>query len=362
MIPARMKNTAGKNEAQARVLRLDAFRAELAQLESEGAIALTEEQRQGLDRHIAHLVASLKATFDIDTTESQARISWGMRIASALGGIALCLSVFLFFYRFWGLLDTPVQVGILIATPLILVLATDFAARRERTLYFAMLLAIVAIASFILDLNVLGSIFNITPSPNALLAWGAFALALAYGYGLRIPLVAGLVCVLGWLSASLLVWTGSYWDLVFERPETVLCGAAILVAAGAFLPHRTRTEFPPVYRSIGLVAALVSVFVVSTNGRLSVLPFSHHPIESFYLFAGLVLSAAVVWWGISLRSHGVVNLGTIFFTLFLFARLYRWWWDLMPKYLFFLIISGIFIGLLVVFKRLRTRLEGGVTA
>jgi predicted RND superfamily exporter protein len=35
-----------------------------------------------------------------------------------------------------------------------------------------------------------------------------------------------------------------------------------------------------------------------------------------------------------------------------------WWWDWMPKYLFFLVIGLISVALLVVFKRLRARLLG----
>jgi len=58
--------------------------------------------------------------------------------------------------------------------------APNFAAQRERTFYFTGLLALVALASFILNLAVVGDIFNITSTERALLAWGAFAMVLAY--------------------------------------------------------------------------------------------------------------------------------------------------------------------------------------
>jgi hypothetical protein len=71
-------------------------------------------------------------------------------------------------------------------------LRTGGAVRRERSLYFASLIALVAVACFVLNLSALSRIFNITPSPNAFLAWAASSLLLAYGYGLKLVLVAWL--------------------------------------------------------------------------------------------------------------------------------------------------------------------------
>ena len=55
--------------------------------------------------------------------------------------------------------------------------------------------------------------------------------------------------------------------------------------------------------------------------------------------------------------NGVVNAGSVFFTVFLFCRLYHWWWDWMPKYLFFAVIGALGIGLVAAFKRVRGDLE-----
>jgi uncharacterized membrane protein len=56
----------------------------------------------------------------------------------------------------------------------------------------------------------------------------------------------------------------------------------------------------------------------------------------------------------------VVNTGTAFFTIFLFVRLTNWWWAWMPKYLFFLLIGLVALGLVAVFKRLRGRMRMAV--
>ena len=75
---------------------------------------------------------------------------------------------------------------------------------------------------------------------------------------------------------------------------------------------------------------------------------------------GLLLSAGVVVRGVRLSRKGLVNLGVAAFIVFLFVRLYAWWWQWMPKYLFFLLIGLIAIGLLLVFRRIRARLGEGV--
>src|SRR6267143_1131965 len=146
-------------DAQKRADRIRAFRDELRTLEAEGVLALPDEQKLSLARHHDETLRRLSQAFDIDTTEAQKQMSWGMRIASLLGALALCASAFLFFYRFWGLLAPPVQVAIVLAAPLLAVLGTEFAARRERTMYVAAIAGLVAFGCFVLNLVVLGTIF-----------------------------------------------------------------------------------------------------------------------------------------------------------------------------------------------------------
>jgi uncharacterized membrane protein len=126
----------------------------------------------------------------VDTSEQQRQISLGMRIAAALGGLALCAAVVLFFMRYMGYWPTWVQVAALIAAPVLLTVGAEFAARRERTLYYAALISLVAFASFVANLSVLGSIFNLAATPNAFAVWGLFGLALSYHFGVRLVLEA----------------------------------------------------------------------------------------------------------------------------------------------------------------------------
>jgi uncharacterized membrane protein len=353
-----MNEAAGKQQAQQRADRIRAFRAELAELEREGALTLDDAGRARLETHLDRTLAALAERFDIDTSESQKQISWGMRFASTLGGLALCAAVVLFFYRFWGYLGIPAQVAILAATPLLLLAATEFAARRERTLYYASLLSLVSLGAFVLNLNVLGSSFNLTPSRNALLAWGAFAVLLAYAYRLRLPLAAGLVCLVGYLAASFSSWLGGHWLSFPERPENFLAGGLALLAVPALRVQRRYAEFDWLYRTLGLLTLFLAILMLSEAGAFSYLPLREGAIEALYQVLGFSAAGIAIWRGIRARLPVVANLGAAFFTLLLYLRFYHWWWDWLPGYLFFLIIGLISIGLLTLFRRLRARMAG----
>ena len=355
-----MGEMASKREAQQRADRIRAFREELGALEREGALELSGEQRQRLDAYLEEKLAELVRQFDIDTTESQRQVSWGMRIASTIGALALCAAVYLFFYRYWGLLTTPVQVALLAVTPVLCLLGAQFAARRERTLYFTSLICLAAFAAFVTNLTVLGGIFNVTPSPGAFLAWSLFALLLAYHYRLRLLLLAGLVCGIIYGAALVAMLAGVFWGNLIENPENLIVPGLLVLGASRLAPRRTPPEFPAVYHLTGLFTVFLAVFVLSITARASYLPVEHKYAEVFYQVAGLAGTAFTVWMGIRQRQAGVVYLGAGFFILLLYARFVDWWWDWMPKYLFFLVIGLISVGLLVLFKRLRGRLTEGV--
>jgi len=67
----------------------------------------------------------------------------------------------------------------------------------------------------------------------------------------------------------------------------------------------------------------------------------------------LVDWSAAIWAGIALRFREVVYSGTFFFVALLFLEFVNWWWDWMPKYLFFLIVALTSMAVVVGLKRLR---------
>src|SRR5215813_7237000 len=109
-----------RTAAQQAADRIRMLRQELASEEIQSVLALTPDQRNRFEEWSKTKLSTLAQQFDVDTTASQKRMSWAMRIASTIGALALCSAVVLFFTRYWGYLDTPLQVAILILTPLIL--------------------------------------------------------------------------------------------------------------------------------------------------------------------------------------------------------------------------------------------------
>ncbi|HLJ16122.1 MAG TPA: DUF2157 domain-containing protein [Bryobacteraceae bacterium] len=339
--------------AQQAADRIRILRQELASEEIQSVLALTPDQRSRFDEWSRAKLVALAQQFDVDTSPSQKRVSWAMRITSTLGALALCAAIVLFFTRYWGYLDTPVQLAMVILTPFLFLAATEFAARRERTRYFAGLLASVALASFILNLAVVGNIFNITSTERALLPWGAFAMLLAYRYGLRLMLASGLVLLMSYVAALYTAQMGYHWLDFCDRPEHFLLLGLFVAALPFYGKHSHHTDFPPVYRIVGAVTFFSAILSLAEWGVPSYLPWEMVTVERFYEILGLILSAVAIWLGIKGNWNGIVNTGSAFFILFLFARLYHWWWDWMPRYLFFAVIGGLGIALVLVFKRVR---------
>jgi uncharacterized membrane protein len=329
------------------------LREELAAADVQAVLALTAEQQVRFEEWSAGQLAALAREYDVDVSASQKTVSWGMRIVSTLGAAAICAALVLFFSRYWGYLSTSAQVGLVFALPLAALGATEWMAARETGRYFTGLLAWVAMASFVLDLSVIGAVFNIASTERALLVWGAFAVTIAYRYGLRLMLAGGLGTLMSYAAAAYTARLGYRWLDFYERPEQFILIGAIVFAVPFVVRHARNEDFPPVYRLAGALSVFVSMLSLADWGSASYLPWSTKAIERAYELAGLGLAAGAIWLGIRRSWREVVNTGAVFFALFLFARLYHWLWDWMPKYLFFAIIGAIGIGLVLVFKRLR---------
>ncbi len=344
-----------REEAQKRVDEIHAFRAELGRLEGDGVLILSPDQSAAVGRHHDQLLAALAQRFDVDRTQAERQMSLGMRVASLLGAVALSAAVFLFFYRFWGLLSLANQVILLVAAPIVAGLGVEVAARREKTLYFASLLALVAFASFVLDLSVIGSIFNLPASPGAFLAWGLFAFVFAYAYRLQLMLLLGIGCVVVWLGATLTSLTGAYWPAGIMRPENVVIAGVLALVASAHHARRGEADFAFIYRFVGWIAVLLPLFFLSEWGAMSYLPLSPIAARRLYDVVGFALGAGAIWLAIRRQWPETMNVGGLFLVLFLCLKLFDWCWDWMPRYLFFLLIAAVAIALLAVLHRVRGR-------
>jgi uncharacterized membrane protein len=347
-----------KTQAQQRADQIGAFARELAELGREGVLQLAPDERARLDAYHAGLLEQLAGQFDVDRSDRQRQMSLGMRIASLLGAVTLSAAVVLFFYRVWGLLATPAQLAVLVAAPLLMLAATEIAARREKTLYVASIMAAAATAAFILDVNVVGVIFNMRPSPYALALWSAFALIVAYTYGLRLLLAAGIATATAFVCALVAKTAGLDMSVSIARPEPLLPAGALAIAASFLASNRRRPGFPETWRLVGSIALLVPLIFLSTwSGVFSYLRWPEKVLGPIYDVAGFALGGAGIWVGIRSGWREVVRVATGFLVVFLYAKCFDWWWDWMPRYLFFLLLGGLAVAVLIVLGRFRSRLK-----
>jgi uncharacterized membrane protein len=342
-----------REQAQERVNRITAFQAELDELERSGAIHLTDEQRAHLRDYHQTLLDALAERFEVDRSRAESQLSLGLRIISVLGAAACTAAVILFFQRIWGSISSPLQIALVWAAPLAALAGATFTARVERTLYFTALLSVLAFGCFVLNVYVVGTILNARPSPQPFLVWSAFALALAYAWDLRLLLAAGAGSAIAYCSMAIVHWSGLPLEAVFERPESALMPAALVAVFAQADVNRKRYGFAQTLRLVGLLALSIAVLVLGESGGLSQLPLGTKTVEYLYQLAGFALAAFMLTIGIRRRWTETINLGAAFFGVLLLLRFVDWWWDVIPKYLFFLIVGMTAIAMMVVLRRLR---------
>lgn len=347
-----------RTDAQRRADEIRVFQQELGRLEGEGVLALTEVQRKTVADHHTGLLAQFARDFDIDRDVQAKQLSLGMRIASFLGALALAASVFFLFYQFWGRFTEAAQVAILVTAALGTFLATVWIQGRDASGYFTKLAAMVAFACFVLNIAMLGQIFNITPSDKALIPWAALAFLLAYACDLRLLLAAGILCLIAYISARAGAWSGMYWIYFGLRPENFFPAALALFLTPSFIPHQRFAGFAAIYRVFGLLTLFLPMLVLAHWGEASYLNLSPGFIEGFYQVCGFVFSAGAIWLGARRGWSGVVNTALVMFVIFLYSKFFDWWWEIMPKYLFFLVLGIASVLLILVLRRLRAKSFG----
>jgi len=343
-----------KSEAQKRADRIAGFQEELALLEKEQVLFLTPDQKAAVNAYHKGLLETFTSGFDIDTSRRGKQLSLGMRIASFLGALALAASVFFLFYQFWGCFSTPVQVIILTAAPLVTLALAYAALIREPSGYFSKIFGLVCVACFVLNLIMLGQIFNIVPSENAFLVWALFAFLLAYATDARLLLAAGIISLACFLSARTGTWSGCYWIYFGTRPENFFPVALFLFVIPLFVSHRFYSGFGLIYRVFAMLLFFLPVLVLANWASVSYINIDGNIVEYFYQAVGFVVSALAIWLGLQKNWPDVVNTGTVFFVIFLYTKFFDWWWDWMPKYIFFFVVALTAILALLIFKRLRS--------
>lgn len=342
-----------KTEAQARVDQVRAFRAEQAILAQHGVLSLATEDDVRVRAYHDNLLRELQRSLDVDLSEGARHLSLGMQIVSFLGASALAASLFFLFYQYWGYFNTAVQVCVLIAAPLLSLMVAVTVRHFDASGYYAKLAALVSFVSWVLNIVMMGSIFNVTPSPNAFAVFALYGFLLAYLLQVRVLLAAAIVCSFIFIGAKFGTWMGSYWIYVGESPEYFFLPAVIFFALPLVFAQRNFHGFATIYQMLSVVTFFIAVLILANWGRGSYLPWSTGFIEGFYQVLGFVASALLVIYGLRVKAAQLMLAGNVFFALFLYTKFFDWWWDWLPKYLFFLVIGLTAILALMVFNRLR---------
>jgi hypothetical protein len=343
-----------QQQAQQRVEQITRFAQELQLLEQEQVITHSDPSIKAIREHHRHTLEALKQRFDLDFNAQAKQLSWGMKIASLLGALAMAASLFFLFYQFWGSFSQLSQSLTLTLTPLLLFSGCLWLRFKLKHEFFAKIAAMLTLMAFVLNLTMLGQMFNITPSDNALLLWAALAFVLAYSCHAGILLVAAIILVDCFIAARTGSWSGMYWLSFGERPEHFILPSLILFFLPNVISQHNYPGFARLYRVFAMLGFFIAVLIMANWGDISYLHFSSDLIENIYQTLGFTVAALAIYWGLKQGLNEVVNTGNVFFMLFLFTKFYDWWWQWMPKYVFFFILGLFSILALLVVRRIRS--------
>ena len=352
---------ADRRDVQRRVNRIRAFRAELDALIVSGVTTLTVEQQAAIRGHHDRLLEDLTAAYDVDASEAADQLSRGMQLASFFAAVALTAAIYSLVSRFWGRLDLPLQATLLCAFPLMSLVCVELAATRERSLYFASIFGVVAYGTYWLAVFVLSDLLNIPVTPPAIWAGVLFGVTLAFPYGFRMILGIALFALLVALSGSVFQAAGMPWTNAAQHLEIVTVAAFALTLLAPRLGHLYR-PFDSVTRVVGFAAGFAGLLVLSTTGSMSLLPMRSAIAELVYQVITLLLCMLTLFIAVRRRWRETVYIVAAALTLFLAIRFVDWFWDALPRFMFFLLLTAIAFAWLVVLRRVRRRVVTQRTA
>lgn len=345
-----------RTDAQRRANQIRAFRAELAALKAAGASPLTPEQEAAIAAYHDRVLRRLAAEYDIDASDTAGQLSRGMRLASFFGAVALTAAVYSLVERYWGSLDVREQVSLLAAFPLLALVGVELSARRERTLYVASLFALVAYGTYWLAVGVLSWRLNVPVTPLFIWAGAVFGFALAIPYRFRLVLAVALVALAVAMPASLFSVGGIEWTQIVPRCDLLMLSGFSLILLSGPLGQLDR-GFAVVTRFVAFGLGLLALLVLSADGSNSIAPVNAAIIEIIYQLLMLVVCVGLLALAIRFGWNETIPLVSSAFALFLLIRYVDWFWDLMPRYVFFLSLAVLAFAWLWAMRRVRERLS-----
>lgn len=346
----------GRNTAQQRTDRILAFRAEVQALQAEGLEPFAADSERRIATHHDALLSQYAARFDVDVSDAAGRLSRGMQLASFFAALTLSATVYSLVARFWSELDLPLQIALLTLVPILALAGVDLAARRQRSLYIASVFAAAAYAAFWLATVRAVRLLDLPLSPAVLWMGVVFGLSLALGYGFRVVLVAALAALIAALAGTFFSIAGAPWTTAGSQLEPATVAALGLLGLAPGLEAAVK-GFGPVTRRVALVAGLGALLALSLNGELSLWPLPSRWLEGGYQVVTLVACLIAIVVGLRRRLPDVAAIASTALVLFLGTRYVDWFWPMLPRFVFFLVLAIAAFGWLLALRRVRARLE-----
>jgi hypothetical protein len=345
-----------RRAAQARADQIRAFRRELDELRAAEIVRLSSEQEAGVADYHERTLAALARDFDVDQSERDGQLSRGLRLASLFGAAALIATVTALVERVWGQLGLPAQVTLLTAFPLASLAGVHIAAERERTRYVAGLFALVACGTAWFAIGMSARLLDLPLSELLLWPAAAFGFAVAASYGFRLVFVLSLA-ISGVAVASVFFAAGRVpWTVVFARLEPLLGAAMVLLVASRYM-EPAGEGFGRAARHAALALALGASLLLANVRGFSLLAFLPGTTLAIYQVLFVPVALFLLWR--ALRSDDGVGaaLVTGALALFLFVRYVDWFWDLMPAWAFFLVMSATAFAVIAALRKARRRVR-----
>jgi uncharacterized membrane protein len=345
------------------------------------------------------------------------KLSRGVTILVNLGAIVLAAGLLVFFASNWIEFGRAAKIASLFALTLFFYVA-GFELTQQGGLSFPKLglaLIFLGCVMFGADIVLLALIYDLTARHawSFLIDWTAW-LAVAYLVRSRLVLFLGLVGIVAWFGAEVGYCWGGYW-LYLGRPFHFIGLGACMLAVAGIHGRRGQRGFAAAWALAGLLliylsTLVLSIFDVQKNVRLdtstapalvwlmlvapyvvavaalaivhvrwrraaltdppvllvlfllvvmtvaAVIATTPDPRAPWFILLLTALTAAGVYLGIAWESPVFLNTSLVFTAINLYTRFYEYFWDAMPKSLFFivggatLILGGIWV------ERLRRRL------
>ncbi len=345
------------------------------------------------------------------------KLGRGVTILINLGAIILAAGLIIFFASNWIEFGRAAKIASLFALTLFFYLVGFELTQEGRWNFPKLGLALVFLGCvmFGVDILLLALIYDLTAEHAwSLLMDAAVWLAAAYLLRSRLILFLGLIGVVSWFGAEVGYLWGGYW-IYLGRPLHFLGVGACLLAAAGIHAWRGQRNFAAAYALVGLLliylsSLILSIFDVQKSLRAetwtapiavwlmlfgpyllalaallilhlgwgrttlsdppvlvvfflmtlmlltSVIAWTPGQREFWFILLLTLLTAAGIYLGVAWESAVFLNTSIVFFAVNVYTRFYEYFWDAMPKSLFFIIGGATLIAGGIWVERIRRRL------